>query len=1069
MNTTTVNRLKKTGKIVAIASAIFFVLVAIIVNVIITPSKLTPLALKYADEYLDADVDIRSVEVTFFSSFPSFGVKVSDGLVVSHAFHKLPTDTVIARRDTLAQFAELRAELNLFSTLFSGDVIIGSATLTDATVRLYTDSLGRSNYDIVKADTTAVEEIGDDSESMKLAVKHIEIYNTKVRYVNKPSLINAGVRGLNLIVDGDINLDNMDIDVKLEDKSTSFRYDEKRYLRRMPLAINGHIAYDDASNQYRFQETCIELDGHDLDLDGYLAFDSLGTDFNLSYSLHDPSIEKLFALIPKDIVGEDIIVENGSVEATGYVRGRLDDTQAPVVGCNAIIENGKGHYEGMKRGVDDLSTRFDAIINPQKPDSSYVNMELFHFEGGNSEVEAVVKITELLANANVYTKFKAHVDLLSLHDVFPMPDTHLYGLVNADMTARFSLDDIKRRNYGRVKITGSLDVDSMSVVNDSLGFSLNNDAHLLFSGRDSLKMNAKVSYLELHHPNLLIRVRDLVADGRTILHKGKIIDTTAIVPMAGSFRVQHAGLKVDTLMFYGKRMTSSALFEPMPGNKRYPHVEAKLKADTLFSNIYGIRGVTRSLNTSVFYEQTGDSLWNTDMMAEMDMVYVTMPRYKMPIVATNTRITQKEMTINVERSHVRAGQTSMDVKAKVHNLYRSLMMHQPLEATLTVDADTVNCNELLAAYIVDEPVAPAVSDVALNDSVIASVADVDSMVVNTDSIPQRVIDIPKRIHFNFNSTIKTFKYDQLQVDDIKGVMEIVNGCLHVKNISFKQGKSKGISLFAYKADSRRQRADFNCFVRWERADIAELVSDLHLDTIMPMLGSFKGKIDCYMSIKAELDSTMTPDINTARASIHMGGKSLTLLDGETFSKLSKMLMFKNKKENLIDTLSFNVLVDSGKITVLPFVTNIDRYSAVVGGSQDFDMNLNYQVSVIKSPLPFKAGVSVKGTPDNLDFGITKAKLKKMARASEQLKNDSISLMRRLDVIRDMYYMSGLPMPQQLLTERERQQAELRAKMEAAESNDEDEYLDEEDDNTDEDALSRDSLYYTIAVKDSIGE
>jgi len=1031
MKATTKQRLKKLAKIAAIATSVFLILVAIVVNFVITPSQLTPLALKYADEYLDADVDISSVEVTFFSSFPSFGIKVTDGSVVSHAFHKTPTDTLIARRDTLALFAELRAELNLIHTLFSGDVIIGHAELSDATVRLYTDSIGRNNYDIVKQDTTAVEET-DSTSSTAFAVKHIEIRNTKIRYVDKVSGINCGARGLNLSIDGDINLDNMDIDVELNDKTTSFRHNGNRYLRRMPLAINGHVAYDDETNRYVLSETCINLDGHDIDLDGYVSPDSLGTDINLDYRVDSPSIEKLFALIPKDIVGEDVVVENGSIDAQGYVRGRLDDNQMPVVGCHMIIENAKGHYEGMKRGIDDVSARFDALINPQKPDSSYVNMELFHFEGGNSEVEAVVKITELLAKANVYAKFKAHIDLLSLKDVFPMPDTHLYGLIDANMTAQFRLEDVEKKNYGRIRVNGKLDVDSMSIVNDSLHFSLNNDAHMAFTGKDSLKVNAQVKYLELQHPDIILRIRDFIADGRTVYHKGKFIDSTAIVPLAGSFKVEHAGLKVDTLMFYGKHMKSSALFEPMPQNKQYPHLEAKLKADTLFSKIYGVRGVTLDLNTSVMLEQTGDSLWNSDMMAEMNSVSVTMPRYKLPIVATDTRVTQKEMTINIEKSHIRAGQTSMDVKAKIHNLYRSLMMHQPLEASLTVDADTINCNELLAAYIEEDTLRQNAVHSAVSDTSLIVVETPDSaMVVNADSIPQRVLVIPKRIHFNFNSTIKTFKYDQLRVDDIKGVMEVVNGCLHVKNITFKQGNSKGISLFAYKGDAKRQKADFNCFVRWERADIAELVTDLHLDTIMPMLSSFKGKIDCYMTIKAELDSTMTPDINTARASVHMGGKGLTLLDGDTFAKLSKILMFKNKKENIIDTLSFNVLVDSGNITVLPFVTNIDRYSAVVGGSQDFDMNLNYHVSVIKSPLPFKAGVNIKGTPDNLDFGIAKAKLRKKARASEQLKNDSISLMRRLDVIRDMYYMSGLPMPQQLLTERERQEAELRAKIQEA--------------------------------------
>lgn len=1054
MKETTIRGLRKYGKVFLIAAALFLLIVTIVINVIITPSKLTPLALKYAREYLDADVDIESVEVTFFSSFPSFGVKVSNGRVVSHAFHRLPTDTIYARRDTLALWGELRAEINLFHTLFSGDIVIGHAELSDAVVRLYTDSLGRNNYDILISDSTEVDSANDDDSSMSFSVKHIEIKNSKVRYADKISQIYAGFKGLDLEIDGDINLDNMDMDVSLSDTSTSFRMGDTRYLRRLPVSLNGHIAYDDVLNQYQFEETCIVLDGHDIDMDGYIEPDSTGVDISITYGIGSPSVEKLFALIPKSIVGDEVIVESGSIEASGYVKGRLDDEHSPVIGCNVSIDDVKGHYEGMPRGVDDMSAKFDALIDFQKPLSSYLNLELFHFEGGNSEVESVVKVTELLDNANVYAKLKAHIDLLSLRSVFPMPDTHMYGLVNANLITSFSIDDLKKRNYGKIKLSGNLDVDSMSIVNDSLRFSLNNDAHLLFSGRDSLKVDANISYLNLTQPDLIIRVRDFIANGRTIVVKGKDVDTTAIVPLAGGLKAEHAGVKVDTLMFYAKHVSSSASINPMKDNIHHPHLEASIKTDTLYSKIYGVRGVTRLLNTHAMLEQTGDSTWNSDMLTEFDKVQVTMPRYRLPMVATDTRITQKGTTINIEKSHVSVGHSSMDVKAEIHNLYRSLVHHQALEATLTVDADTINCNELLSAVIPEDALHSDTISANMADTslVVTDIGVADSLsIVPVDSLPQRVIVIPQRIHFSFASKINTLLYDKLQVDDIKGNMEMVNGCLHVKNISFKQGKSRGISLFAYKGNADKQRADLSCFVRWERADIAELVTDLHLDTIMPMLSSFKGQIDCYMTLKTQLDSTMMPDISSAQASIHMGGKRLTLLDGETFSKLSKMLMFKNKKENLIDTMSFNVLVDSGKITVLPFVTNIDRYSAVVGGSQDFDMNLNYHVSIIKSPLPFKAGVTVKGKPDHLDFGITTAKLKKKAKAAEQAKNDSLSLMRRIGVIRDMYHMSGLSMPQQLQTEQERQEAALRAKMQAAiaeaeedETEDADDYLDDID-------------------------
>ena len=42
--------------------------------------------------------------------------------------------------------------------------------------------------------------------------------------------------------------------------------------------------------------------------------------------------------------------------------------------------------------------------------------------------------------------------------------------------------------------------------------------------------------------------------------------------------------------------------------------------------------------------------------------------------------------------------------------------------------------------------------------------------------------------------------------------------------------------------------------------------------------------------------------------MYIKGDSLVLMDGETFAEISKMLMFKNKKKNVFDSISVNVVV-----------------------------------------------------------------------------------------------------------------------------------------------------------------
>ena len=79
-----------------------------------------------------------------------------------------------------------------------------------------------------------------------------------------------------------------------------------------------------------------------------------------------------------------------------------------------------------------------------------------------------------------------------------------------------------------------------------------------------------------------------------------------------------------------------------------------------------------------------------------------------------------------------------------------------------------------------------------------------------------------------------------------------------------------------------------------------------MDTIVPMLRSFEGRVQFDVAAEARLDSNMNIRIPTLRSAMHIKGDSLVLMDGETFAEISKMLMFKNKKKNVFDSISVNI-------------------------------------------------------------------------------------------------------------------------------------------------------------------
>lgn len=86
---------------------------AVVLNFVFTPSKLTPVVERIADRSLNARLRMGGVELTFFSTFPRFGVKLTDGTLVSTALR----DTLWQRTDTLLSFRKAVLVFNPVSYL----------------------------------------------------------------------------------------------------------------------------------------------------------------------------------------------------------------------------------------------------------------------------------------------------------------------------------------------------------------------------------------------------------------------------------------------------------------------------------------------------------------------------------------------------------------------------------------------------------------------------------------------------------------------------------------------------------------------------------------------------------------------------------------------------------------------------------------------------------------------------------------------------------------------------------------------------------------------------------------
>lgn len=88
-------------------------------------------------------------------------------------------------------------------------------------------------------------------------------------------------------------------------------------------------------------------------------------------------------------------------------------------------------------------------------------------------------------------------------------------------------------------------------------------------------------------------------------------------------------------------------------------------------------------------------------------------------------------------------------------------------------------------------------------------------------------------------------------------------------------------------------------------------------------------------------------------------------------------------------MDVELAIHDGFIDLYPFIFDMDRYRLGVRGSNDANFNLNYHVAVIKSPIPFKFGINIKGTPEKMKIRLGKARINEKTVAESRRLTDTV--------------------------------------------------------------------------------
>lgn len=953
---------------------------------IFTPARLTAIAHQVADEYVTCEYELDEVELTYFSTFPYFGVSVKDACLIN------PMEG--AQSDTLVAVPELLVSLKLIDAIH-GNICIKRFHLRDATANIYIAADGTTNFDVFKSEDDEEEEENEGGwqlksvgweEDLKVSARHLS-------FVDEKDTIAASLDDVSIVLASQKrdDLDGARLDLEAEHICAALK--GETYANDMHIKLHLPALLANGTERVIFDGTELQINEFGLTLDGEAGtpcFQSGEYNMDLTLRTGKWDIESLLALLPAQFTQalSDLSVA-GTIQLEADVKGQYTQTFFPRVQAHVRLKDGKGAYKPLPYTVRDLQLDADASLDLNKQQPSTVTINKLSAKTKESRIAAKGKVEDLLEDMLL----DLHLDIdANLPDfAYFMPkEMDLKGQTKGKANAKIRLSDLSEMRLEKGTIDADLTLTDIAYAMDSMNATLpHTKAKVFIPNKNPSRKSVNWACVDLDTKQVNFSMDTTInaALGASMI---RIEAANVLNNEQDYFASIHTAFLDGRFEDIHADLTNAELEAYIAGGKK---MSAKIQTDALQAEMgQELMAKTEALRieAAARYNSQEENLllqWNPRLSINLKNGEVRMPeRLPEPVYIPSIEFAYSNKEMTIANSRIELGHSDLNIKGNVRHIGEWFRHKKILEGELDIVSDHCDANQLMAWFSADEGSEEsnpthgefydrpqdARSSGALHPSREGEKADtITSPEGRTGGVSEtEPFLVPTDVDLALNTHIREIEIFNQVAKDMKGGIFMQEGNLILDEVGFVCRAAK-LQLTAMYRSPRRNHLYLGMDYHMIDVDIDELLTMIpNLEEMVPMLSSFKGAAEFHLAAETYLNSQYQPKMSTLRGAASLTGKDLVVLDSETFDKISKLLLFSKKTENKIDSINAELTIYKNQIDVYPLCVQMDNYMVALGGRHNTNMTFDYDINVLS---PIYLGVNVSGDIDNLNIKLAKCK------------------------------------------------------------------------------------------------
>lgn len=1004
--------------LISVGSLLGFVIIAvtIVLWLVLTPSKLTGIVNKLSDKFILCENHFGDVDLTIFKTFPYVGLNVEDVTLVN------PLQGAVS--DTVAHIGQLSVGINLREYLRHGNIEVTKLILEDAQANLFTDSLGKTNYDIFPSSSDTTETSTFEMPEL-VSLESIKIKHFNASYCDKKSDIDAFLNDLNLSVSGKYEPENIkakvgleiddiqfamsgdsskvdallkDLQLKVEGDTKSKQLEGEIMLKVKDglfemggeqfvndaatkrdadlLVVKGDISGDMESLQMRVGKLVANLIGYELVLSGdvNLPKDGKPMDMNLNFATGQWGVQSLLDLLPAKLTEwEKGMKLDAVLNLSGKATGRVSDKELPLIDANLKLKDGRYSYrEVLPYNFTGIGADIDASLNFSEGGVSSVDVHSLSATTGRNNVSLSGRIDDLLGKMQMDATVKG---LLFLADAKPMMpedlNMKLDGSARLNVRAVTNLDQLQNSQFSKMKVVGNIGLSNIDVAYDTIYAKIpkatlkvqlpSNMKRGLFS--ELISATVACSSIDANIPNNNINAS--FGETKLTAAVSNIFDTNQPLRLVCDFDFSKLTGNVDSLRASITQPKGSFAMIPKSKNSDKVQYVIDLNSNSMHCN----------LNDSTMVDLAGLTLkgkCNYDP-SKQNMLQKLSPNLDVDFKRGYINVSGMDYMVQIpdikfnykpERCEI----ASANVVFGNSDFYLSGAV-TGLEKWLS--HEDMLCGDLYftSNYTNVDDLLDAFSGLGSDPDTLAIQRKEDK--VDTAAKP---FIVPRDVNFTLHTRIKEATAFENELREVAGDVTVNDGVAILNQVGFVC-KAARMQLTGVYRTPRVNHIFVGLDFHLLDINIQELIDMIpYVDTIVPLLNDLEGNADFHLCAETYVNAFYKPKMSTLRAAAALTGQNLVVLNNKDIDRIAKLLQLKNWREDdtkiHVDSLDVAMTVFRKELQVYPFLLSLHKYQIVAEGRHSLDNNYDYHVEIVESPLPVRLAVDVMGTLPQLKFDLS---------------------------------------------------------------------------------------------------